>query len=200
MHHASAFAQTDLDELSQLVAARGFAVIAAQGERAPLVSHGPVIMDGRRLRFHLSGANPMVAALAQRPRAVAVVTGADAYVSPDWYAAADQVPTWNYVSAEIEGAVTVLDRAGAARLLDDLSAHFEARLAPKPPWKRAKMTPARFEVMLGAIVAYEMAVDRFEGTVKLSQNKPAEIERVAQALGAQPDAGSREIARLMARR
>ena len=197
MHHASAFAQTDLDELAQLVAARGFAVIAVQGERAPLIAHAPIVLDGERLRFHLSANNAMVAALALRPRAVAVITGADAYVSPDWYAAADQVPTWNYVSAEIEGDVTVLDRAGLAELLDDLSAHFEGRLAPKPPWTRSKMTPARFEAMLGAIVGYEMAVERFEGTLKLSQNKPAEIARVARALAERPDDGSRQIARLM---
>ena len=38
---------------------------------------------------------------------------------------------------------------------------------------------------------------RFEGTLKLSQNKPAEIARVARALAERPDDGSRQIARLM---
>ncbi|MBS0409614.1 MAG: FMN-binding negative transcriptional regulator [Proteobacteria bacterium] len=197
MHPASAFARDDAHGLLDFVADRGFAVLAAQGPRGPITAHAPVLITDGRMRFHLSANNRMVSALAAQPRLVAVVTGPDAYVSPDWYAAADQVPTWNYVAAEIEGEARALDRAGAAALLDDLSAHFEARLAPKPPWTRAKMTPARFEALLGAIQAYEVAIDRLEGTWKLSQNKPAEIARVADSLDRVAEPGAREIARLM---
>ena len=128
-----------------------------------------------------------------------MVTGPDAYVSPDWYAGADQVPTWNYLSVEAEGPVRILDRVETTALLDDLAAHFEAGLAPKPPWTRAKMTPARFEAMLGAIVGYEMRLERLTGISKLSQNKPAdEIARVARRLAERADEGSRRIAKLMA--
>ena len=199
MHPASAFAEHDQDTLRAFVAARGFAVLAAQGEHGPVTAHAAVLITGERLRFHLSAANRMVPVLAVNPRLVAVITGPDAYISPDWYAAADQVPTWNYLAAEIEGDARPLDRAGAATLLDDLSAHFEAPLAPKPPWTRAKMTPARFEALLGGIQAYEVPIRRFEGTTKLSQNKPSEVARVAQRLAERGDDGAREIARLMGR-
>jgi len=95
----------------------------------------------------------------------------------------------------MEGPVTPLDSEAATVLLDDLSAHFEGKLGPKAPWTRAKMTPARFEALLGAIRAFEMRVERFEGTTKLSQNRGAEpMARVADALEA---AGSVEMARLM---
>lgn len=197
MHPAAAFAQQDRKALLDFVADRGFAVLAAQGEAGPVTAHAAVIVTDGVLRFHLSAANRMVAALDAWPRVVAVASGPDAYVSPDWYAAADQVPTWNYVAAEIEGDARALDRAGAAALLDDLSAHFEARLAPKPPWTRAKMTPARFEALLGGIVAYEVAIERLEGTWKLSQNKPAEIARVANHLDGVGQSGAAEIARRM---
>ncbi|HZZ36365.1 MAG TPA: FMN-binding negative transcriptional regulator [Caulobacteraceae bacterium] len=197
MHPASAFRQRDAASLAALVAERGFALIVGASDGRPMAAHAPVLLAEGRLRFHLSGANPLTAALLAGSRALAVVTGPDAYVSPDWYAAADQVPTWNYLSAEIEGPVRPLDHAETTRLLDDLSAHFEAPLAPKPPWTRAKMTPARFEALLGAINGFEMRVERLEGVTKLSQNKPAEIERVAKALAERPDAGSQAIARLM---
>jgi transcriptional regulator len=197
MHPASAFRQTDAAALAALVAERGFALIVGGADGRPLAAHAPVLLADGRLRFHLSGANPLTATLLAGSRALAVVTGPDAYVSPDWYAAADQVPTWNYLSAEIEGPVRPLDNTETTQLLDDLSARFEAPLAPKPPWTRAKMTPARFEALLGAINGFEMRAERFEGVTKLSQNKPAEIERVAQALAARPDAGSQAIARLM---
>jgi len=173
-------------------------VIVGSGPDGPVVAHAPVLLAARTLRFHLSAANALCPVLRERPRALAVVTGPDAYVSPDWYAAADQVPTWNYLSVEAEGPVRVLQRVETAALLDDLAAHFEVGLAPKPPWTRAKMTPARFEAMLGAIVGYKMRVERLAGTTKLSQNKPPdEIARVAARLAERLDEGSRGIAALM---
>jgi transcriptional regulator len=198
MHPASAFAQSDRSQIERLMAARGLALITAVGPAGPVAAHAPVLLHGSVLRFHVSRLNRIVGALAERPRALAVITGPDAYVSPDWYAAADQVPTWNYIAAEAEGPVRPLGSGLAARLLDDLSAHFEARLAPKPPWTRGKMDPARFEAMLGGIVAYEMTVERLEGTWKLSQNKPAdEAARVGAALAALADEGSQAVGRLM---
>lgn len=158
-----------------------------------------MLLGGRTLRFHLSAANALCPILSGRPRALAVVTGPDAYVSPDWYAAADQVPTWNYLSVEAQGPVRVLKRAETIALLDDLAVHFEAGLAPKPPWTRAKMSPARFEAMLDAIVGYEMRVERLAGISKLSQNKPqGEIARVAARLAERSDDGARALAALMA--
>ena len=198
MHPASVFKESDRRRLRTLVAASGLAVIVAAAGR-PLVAHAPVLLaDDRRLRFHLSAANELCAVLAGGCRALAVITGPDAYVSPDWYESSDQVPTWNYLSVEIEGPVRPLSRPETAVLLDELAAHFEARLAPKPAWTRQKMTPGRFETMLGAIVGFEMSVERLEGTFKLSQNKPVdEIARIATHLARRRDSGSRRIAGLM---
>ncbi len=162
------------------------------------VAHSPALArtpgEGLALDFHLSRNNALIAAFAAGAPALAVAQGPDAYVSPDWYDLADQVPTWNYVSVEAEGEVAPLDEAGLVALLDDLSAQAEARLAPKPPWTRGKMAPGRFEAMLRGIQGFRMRVRRLEGTFKLSQNKPAsEQARVAQALGGHP------IATLMGR-
>ncbi len=199
MHASPLFRLTDEVALAALVAERGFAVIAVASPGAPLIAQAPVLLDGRRLRFHLARSNPVTTALLNGAGAVAAIPGADAYISPDWYGIDDQVPTWNYQSVEAEGPVAALDEAGLVRLLDDLSAHFEARLAPKPPWTRAKMTPGRFEAMLAAIVGFEMTVDRLEGISKLSQNKSAPaIAQAAAALAERSQPGAAEIAGLMA--
>lgn len=198
MHPASAFRVTDETRLAAVVARRGLALIVGVADGRPLVAHAPVLLDGRRARFHLSRANPLSTALAASGRALAVVSGADAYVSPDWYGTPDQVPTWNYVCVEMEGPVTPLGETETAAQIDDLSARHEAGLAPKPPWTRSKMSPGRFEALLRGVAAFEMAVERFEGTFKLSQNKPAEVvARTADALEALDDPGSLAIARLM---
>jgi transcriptional regulator len=175
-------------------------IFAAAADGRPRVAHAPVLLDGDKLRFHLSTANPLAAEIAAGARALAVVSGEEAYVSPDWYGLADQVPTWNYVSVEVEGPLRVLDSDGATRLLDDLSARYEGALAPKAPWTRGKMTAGRFEAMLRGIVAFEMAIERLEGITKLSQNKPASaMAGAAEALATQDDAGAQRIAARMFR-
>jgi transcriptional regulator len=177
---------------------RGFALIVGVDDGRPLAAHAPVLVSGESLRFHLSVQNPLSTALQVSGRALAVITGDDAYISPDWYAASDQVPTWNYLSVEIEGELRVLDRDEVTQFLDDLSAHFEARLAPKAPWTRGKMSPGRFEGMIGGIIGFEMTIERLAGIAKLSQNKSdAERVRVAEALAARPESSSRAIASLM---
>ncbi|MDP1737192.1 MAG: FMN-binding negative transcriptional regulator [Caulobacter sp.] len=199
MHPARPFHQTDDAILASLVAERGLALIIGVVDGRPVVAHAPVLLEERRLRFHLSRNNALTGPLTTGgASALAVVTGPDAYISPDWYGLDDQVPTWNYLSVEMEGPCARLDDAGAAALLDDLSARFETPLAPKPAWTRHKMSSGRFEALLGGIAAFEMAVARFEGTWKLGQNKSAEvIAGVADALDARPDEGSRAIAALM---
>jgi hypothetical protein len=61
------------------------------------------------------------------------------------------VPTWNYVAVELEGFVRPIETEALVRLLDDMSAEQEARLAPKPAWTRDKMGEGRFEGLLKSI-------------------------------------------------
>ena len=191
MHPQPAFRETDEAALLAHLGRHAFVTLSAAPQGRLRVAHAPVIVrrlaSGLALDFHLSRGNALAAAIADGFRAVAVSLAADAYVSPDWYESADQVPTWNYVSVEAEGAVAALDEAGLVALLDDLSAQEEGRLAPKPPWTRAKMSPGRFEAMTRAIIGARMTVERLEGTTKLSQNKDAaDRAGVVGALGDHP--------------
>ncbi|HEY2752996.1 FMN-binding negative transcriptional regulator [Phenylobacterium sp.] len=191
MHPSTAFQVADEALLLSHMARHPFVTLAANVQGGLRVAHAPVVVrrleTGLALDFHLSRSNALAAGLGEGFTAVAVSLAADAYVSPDWYVSADQVPTWNYVSVEAEGPVAALDATGLVTLLDDLSAQEESRLAPKPPWTRAKMSTGRFEAMARAIIGARMAVRRLEGTVKLSQNK-AEADRagVITALGDHP--------------
>jgi transcriptional regulator len=191
MHPQPAFRETDEAALLAHLARHTFVTIAAAPQGRLWVAHAPLVVrrldDGLALDFHLSRGNALAAAIADGFRAVAVSLAAEAYISPDWYEGPDQVPTWNYISVEAEGPVVALDEAGLVTLLDDLSTQEEARLAPKPPWTRAKMSPGRFEAMTRAIVGARMTVERLEGTTKLSQNKDeADRAGVIDALGDHP--------------
>lgn len=180
MHPSRAFAWQDRDAMLAFIGEIAFATIAAEG---PVLVHAPVLVAGPdRLRFHVSRGNR---AKLDGKRAIVSVLGPDGYISPDWYGVDDQVPTWNYLAVEAEGPLRPLDEAGLATLLDDLSAAHEARLAPKPPWTRAKMSPGRFEAMLKAIIGYELVIEELRGTRKFGQNKDS-VQRRAVAAGLAP--------------
>ena len=167
MHPNRAFAWEDREKMLAFVAERAFCTICVEG---PALVHAPVMVAGPdRIHFHVSRGNP--AGAMDGMRAIVSCLGPDAYVSPDWYGSADQVPTWNYLAVEAEGPLRRLDEAELAALLDALSTDHEARLVPKPAWTRAKLTPGRFEGMLKAIIGYELSIEALRGTRKLGQNK-----------------------------
>ena len=179
MHPNRAFEWNDREAMLAFVADIAFCTICVDG---PALVHAPVIVAGPdRLCFHVSRGNRATAALDGK-RAIVSCLGPDAYVSPDWYGTPDQVPTWNYLTVEAEGPLRLLVESELIQLLDDLSAENEARLAPKPPWTRAKMSRGRFEAMLKAIVGFEMVIEDLRGTRKLGQNKPDQVEAAADGL------------------
>jgi len=196
MHPNRTFAWTERDEMLAFIAEISFCTVFVGRGDDPLVVHVPVVVHGPgRLRFHIARSNRAAAAL-EGARALLSCMGPDAYISPDWYGTPDQVPTWNYIAVECTGPLRRLDDAELIHQLDALSAAHEARLAPKEPWTRHKMSAGKFDAMTGAIIGYELAVEDLRGTRKLGQNKKS-TEREG-ALAGLADAGRAEMAALMA--
>ncbi len=183
--------------------ARGFGLVIGCDNGRPLASPLPfrvVRVDGAPpcLAFHVARVNPLAALAQQGGRWMVAVAGPDAYVSPDWYVTSDMVPTWLYEHVQISGPVRLVAAGAEGAHLADLSAKFEAWLAPKPPWSPDKIAPARRDALMKAIVAIEMTVETIEGSFKLNQHKgDADHVGVVRALGAQVDPAASAIARRM---
>ena len=103
-------------------------------------------------------------------------TGPHAYISPEWYGLEDRVPTWNYVAVELEGPVRALDPDALIRLVDDLSAEQEARLAPKVPWtpRQDEPRPVRGPAQ-GDRRLRDGRSRSGRGTAKIDQDKPETV-------------------------
>jgi transcriptional regulator len=190
-----------VDEAASLAfaAARGFGLVIASAEGRITASPLPFYIDqaagGRWLAFHVARGNRLADLAAHGGRWLVAVWGADAYVSPRWYASPDQVPTWLYETVQLSGPVRVMSAAEQREHLDRLSAAFEARQAPAPPWTPDLVTPGRRDALMRAIVAIEMTVESVDGSFKLNQHKSdADHTAVAAALAGQDDAGARAIA------
>jgi transcriptional regulator len=196
MHPNRKFHIEDREAMAGFVREQGFGLLVAQTGEGLRAVHVPVLLDGGRLRFHTSRGNLIHAALLAGGDALFVATGAHGYVSPDWYGLDDRVPTWNYLAVELEGPVRPLERDELIRFLDEVSDHHEAKLAPKPIWKRDKMSEGRFDGLLKAITGFELEVRAWRGTAKLDQDKPEEVRAgLVQALEGQGETALAEAMR-----
>lgn len=196
MHPNPVFRWEDREAMRELVAQIGFGALFAATPDGPRVAHVPVVwIDEATLGLHVARGNGIARHL-DGATGLFTVLGPDAYVSPDWYGlGTNEVPTWNYVTVELEGTLHRMDRDALKAQVDILSAANEARLAPKQPWTSGKMDAIRLEQMLGMIWGFRLEVQAWRGTRKLGQNKP-EAARLsaADALEAQ---GRRAIAHWM---
>jgi transcriptional regulator len=183
--------------------ARGFGLVIACDGGRPVASPLPfrlIEQDGKmpKLEFHVARANALAAIAEKGGTWVVAVHGHDAYVSPDWYASAEQVPTWLYETVQLSGPVRVIPGDHTQAHTEALSAKFENWLAPKEPWLLGKVPDKRRDMLLSAIVAIEMTVETVEGAFKLNQHKQdADHVAIANALSRQHDPSSRAIAERM---
>lgn len=195
-----AFDERELSRLDALAAAHPFATLVTVTDAAPCVSHVPVLYgrdgDAIELRGHLARPNPQV---RHRGRALAILHGPHAYVSPTWYtdkAEQARVPTWNYVVAHLSGELEWFEDDDAlGQLLTELGDWHEARVGGD--WRYDADNPAE-RVQLRGIVGFRLRVDGIEFKAKLSQNHPlANRHAVIDRLAASGEADARAVAACM---
>lgn len=176
MYVPDAFRVGDADELIAFIAEHSFGTLVSAVNGEPFATHLPFVIDrttaGTVLRAHMARVNPQWRAL-EHGDALAIFTGGHTYVSPNWYASRQSVPTWNYVAVHAYGRARIIeDRDGVIDVLQRLTAINEAGFAS--PWSIDELEGEQREGFLRAIVAFEIPVSRLEGQFKLSQNRSAE--------------------------
>lgn len=136
-------------------------------------THLPFYLEGDRLIGHLARANPHWKSAPCE--ALVVMSGAEAYVSPNWYptkhATGRAVPTWNYETLQVRGKLTVFeDAARLEAVVSKLSDMHEAKQSQ--PWSLGEAPRDYVDALLRGIVGVEIAIESIEAKRKLSQDKP----------------------------
>jgi transcriptional regulator len=151
------------------------------------VVYNPDVGEHGALQGHLARNNTQWSEPAVG-EALAIIQGADAYVSPSWYASKAEhgrvVPTWNYTTAHIYGRLVIHDDPEwISRQVRRLTGMHEAEF--DHPWS-VDDAPGRFIAgQLRAIVGVELVITRIEAKAKLSQNRPdGDIDGVVAGLAA----------------
>ena len=180
----------DSADVRDFVSAVGTAQLVTVGEDGvPDATFLPVLWEGDRLVGHLARANAHWQRIVDGAPALAIVMGADSYISPSWYAAKAEhgkvVPTWNYSVVHLRGRVAVHDDADWVRgLVTRLTDHHEQPRAE--PWAVTDAPADYLEKNLRPIVGVEIVLDSVEAKAKLSQNR-SEEDRAGVAAGLTAD-------------
>src|SRR5436853_3489302 len=113
--------------------ANSFAILLTQTIGEISATHLPLLIDERGDKLvitgHIARANPQSAFSGE---AMVIFHGPHAYISPDWYGMAPNVPTWNYVAIHAYGRLSLIDVERVGGIVDRLTNLHEA--ASPQPW------------------------------------------------------------------
>jgi transcriptional regulator len=196
----------DLGVLHALIRAHPLGTWATLGDDGIIMNHLPLILDPQRgqygtLMCHVSRANTVWKTFSGSVESVIAFHGAEAYVSPSWYASkalhGKVVPTWNYAVVHAHGIPALIDES---RLLAHLAQLTDEHEAARPaPWHIGDAPPDFIRQMSQQIIGIEIPITRIVGKWKVSQNRSPEDRRgVVAGLEDQGDARSGEMAELVA--
>lgn len=136
------------------------------------------------LRGHIARANSLWRQLPPDAPVLAIFTGADAYISPNWYPSKREhgkaVPTWNYATVHVNGTIRFIEDKEWLR--DFVGALTDIHEHGRPHRWHVSDAPADYiDGMLRAIVGFEIEIGRVLGKFKGSQNRSAEDRAGVQA-------------------
>lgn len=177
MYVPAHFRMNNPDQIRDFVHAHPFGMLLTNGSEIPEVSHIPMQLqtddeENDSIYIHLAKANPHVQGIENGQTGIAVFCGTNGYISPRWYAAQDNVPTWNYTAVHAIGSLWKIENKNdLMKLVDALTAEHEA--GATSPWQ-ADWTDAKIQNMLNAFVGFELNVECWEGKEKLGQNRSVE--------------------------
>ena len=177
MYIPPSFVETDRSTLHDFIESHSFATLISQHDGEPFASHVPLLLDRDagphgRLIGHFAKANPQ-AETAVNQTVLAIFHGPHAYISPQWYAAQNVVPTWNFVAVHAYGRlVPIDDRDRLASVIRKTVETYEQTRAT--PWSLDTPDADFLGKLLNAIVGFEIEIERIEGKWKLNQNHPTE--------------------------
>jgi len=161
------FEENEKKRIIALATEYAFATLVTSNEGIPMASHLPLMIDESKkllILGHMAKANEQWHHFKGNNEVLVIFQGPHAYISPSNYESPG-VPTWNYASVHMYGvAETFGCESKLRRIIESLTNKYEkSQLAPWTPEYPAKM--------LGAIIGFEIKVNRIEAKFKLSQNR-----------------------------
>ena len=205
MYTPPAFREDDPATLRQIIRSARLATLVTATAEGLMATPLPLYLDESEgeqgvLYGHLAKANPQWKA-APLGEALVLFSGADAYITPSWYAAKAEhgkvVPTWNYEAVHAYGPAEFFE--DGARLLEAVTRLTQLYEQPRAePWAVTDAPAPFIASQLKGIVGLRLPITRLEGKRKMSQNRSeADREGVARGLAESESPADRAVAKLI---
>lgn len=176
----------------------GHLVAAGVGRTVPVVVPTQLLLEGDHVWLHLAAPNPLLAALAENPKAIMSVAGDWAYIPGAWKAVGDEdprfgIPTTYYAAVQLTGTVAVLEDP------DEVAAVLRRQLAALEPGADL-VDPASHVAKLRAIRGLRLDIEEVRAKLKYGGNadeahRAAVAERLARRGGPGDAAALRHLER-----
>jgi transcriptional regulator len=180
MYTPAAFVEERPEEIAAFLAAHPMAQLVTMTGDGLVATPMPMLYEPApdelgSLVGHVARANRQWANAVADVEALAIFTGANAYISPNWYPSKVEhgktVPTWVYETVHIRGHFIARDDTEWKRsLVTRLTNRHESQFAQ--PWAVTDAPPDYIETMLKAIVGVELQIKSVQAKRKLNQNRP----------------------------
>jgi transcriptional regulator len=183
MYIPPAFAENRVPVLHALIEAQAFCSLVTMTASGLVASHLPMLLHRAGdtpgvLHGHLARANPQWRDFSPEIPALAIFSGPQHYISPNWYPEKQEhgkvVPTWNYAVVHAYGTLRVIEQSDWLRKhLEELTGARESAIAQSDatPWQVSDAPEDYIAAQLKGIVGLELTITRLEGKWKVSQNR-----------------------------
>ena len=173
------FVETDPQAIDGLIAAHPLAQLIAQTPSGLVANPLPLLLVGGGLVGHLARANTMHQTVGQGAPVLALFSGPDAYISPNWYPTKAEthkaVPTWNYQQVQVHGTIHFSHlEADKRRAVSLLTSRMEGQTNGPSAWRMGDAPEDFLRDRLAEIVALRIDITRVLAKSKLSQNRRAD--------------------------
>lgn len=167
VHHIN----NDIEKAFSVIDAFPLATVISQTEKNPLVTHVPLMLNGRSsnkvtLIGHMDRKNPQTEYFDNK-NILVIFHGPNTYISPTIYQST-QLPTWNYITVHVRGVVNRI--SPIERIRDSIIAMTEFLETSEPKYK-LDSDNEMMKGLLKYIVGFEIEITDIVGRYKLSQDK-----------------------------
>src|SRR6202035_4992015 len=152
--------------LQKLMEDQPFASLITMGSSGLFASHIPMVLEQNggkgQLRGHISRANPQWREYSPSVEALAIFSGPQHYITPNWYLEKQEsgkvVPTWNYVVVHAYGYLKIIEDGDwlLAHLANLTGVHEDGSPVP---WKIGDAPRGYIDSLLKGIVGLEITIE-----------------------------------------
>jgi transcriptional regulator len=197
MHTSKLYQDNDPESIRRFIHENGFGILVSTVDGQFWATHIPMILskDGTKLVGHISRGNKQWKDVEGFKNVLAIFNGPHTYVSSSWYDH-ENVPTWNYLTVHVYGTIHIIEGEELLASLSELTDKYEKH--SEKPVSVKTMSAEYVNREMKGVMGFEIIIERFEATRKLSQNRDDKNHQaIVEQLEKKEDQGSREIASLM---